>query len=64
MTKPIRIASRSSKLALWQANTVGAMLKHEYEIVKVSTSGDERKDVPIVELGGIGAFAKEVQNAL
>lgn len=64
MAKPIRIASRSSKLALWQANTVGAMLKHEYEIVKVSTSGDERKDVPIVELGGIGAFAKEVQNAL
>ena len=64
MTKPIRIASRSSKLALWQANTVGTMLNHEYEIIKVSTSGDERKDVPIVELGGIGAFAKEVQNAL
>ncbi len=64
MTDPIRIASRSSKLALWQANTVGKMLNHEYEIVQVSTSGDERKDVPIVELGGIGAFAKEVQNAV
>ena len=42
MTDPIRIASRSSKLALWQANTVGKMLNHEYEIVQVSTSGDER----------------------
>lgn len=64
MTAPIRIASRSSKLALWQANTIGKMLNCEYEIVKISTSGDVRKDVPIVELGGIGAFAKEVQSAV
>lgn len=64
MSKPIRIASRSSKLALWQANTVGKLLKHDYEIIEVSTSGDERKDTPIFELGGIGVFAKEIQNAV
>lgn len=64
MTKPIRIASRKSKLALWQANKVGQLLNHEYEIIEVSTSGDEKQDTPIFELGGIGVFAKEIQNAV
>ena len=35
MVKPIRIASRKSKLALWQANTVGKMLATEYEIIEI-----------------------------
>lgn len=61
---PVRIASRHSALALWQANTVGKLLGCEYEIVEVTTIGDEQKDVAIAELGGIGAFAKEVQVAV
>ena len=64
MTKPIRIASRRSQLALWQANTVGKMLNREYEIIEISTSGDDKKDTPIFELGGVGVFAKEIQNAV
>ena len=58
---PLRIASRHSALALWQANTIGKMLDCEYEIVQVTTIGDASKDVAIAELGGVGAFAKEVQ---
>jgi hydroxymethylbilane synthase len=64
MVKPIRIASRKSKLALWQANTVGKMLATEYEIIEICTTGDKRKDTPIFELGGVGVFAKEIQNAV
>lgn len=60
----VRIASRSSALALWQANTVGEMLRCEYEIVRVATTGDINKDVAISELSGTGAFAKEVQIAV
>ncbi len=60
----IRIASRGSALALWQANTVGAMLGCEFEIVEVATTGDINKDTPIAGLGAMGAFAKEVQIAV
>ena len=64
MSSPIRIATRSSKLALWQANKVGKMLNCEYELVKVTTTGDSKTDVSIAEIGGIGAFAKEIQLAV
>lgn len=60
----LRIASRHSELALWQANTVGKMFGCDYEIVEVTTSGDTNTEVPILEMGGIGAFAKEVQLAV
>jgi hydroxymethylbilane synthase len=60
----IRIASRGSRLALWQANKIGELLGEEYEIVEVATTGDVHKDATIEELGGIGAFAKEVQIAV
>ncbi|MFN8015743.1 MAG: hydroxymethylbilane synthase [Acidimicrobiia bacterium] len=62
--KKIRIASRSSKLALWQANFVGQMLDCEYEIIEVSTGGDKNLDVSISQLAGTGAFVKEVQVAV
>jgi hydroxymethylbilane synthase len=61
MSRPLRIASRPSPLAMWQAHTVGKMLDREYEIIEVKTTGDVRRDVSIIELGGIGAFAKEIQ---
>ena len=40
------------------------MLNREYEIIEISTSGDDKKDTPIFELGGVGVFAKEIQNAV
>jgi hydroxymethylbilane synthase len=60
----IRIASRHSELALWQANTVGKMLDCDYEIIEMNTRGDENLEVPISALGANGAFAKEIQVAL
>lgn len=64
MPKTIRIATRNSKLALWQANKVGSLLGCDYELIEVKTTGDVKVDVPISEIGGIGAFAKEVQTAV
>lgn len=60
----IRIASRHSKLALWQANTVGKMFGREFEIIEMDTRGDDNLEVPISSLGANGAFAKEIQVAL
>ena len=64
----LRIATRASTLARWQANRVAQMLKDahsiEVELMFISTQGDERRDVPIHSLGGIGVFVKEVQQAV
>ena len=61
---PLRIATRGSRLALWQAERVAALLGGEAELVIVSTTGDERTDVPIWTIGGTGVFVKEVQQAV
>ncbi|HVE93503.1 MAG TPA: hydroxymethylbilane synthase [Acidimicrobiales bacterium] len=61
---PLRIATRGSELARWQADRVAALLGVEVEIVVVSTTGDRRTDVPLSELGGRGVFVKEVQQAV
>src|SRR5918911_1889845 len=60
----LRIATRGSRLALWQAERVGALLGGDVELVIVSTTGDQRADVPISALGGTGVFVKEVQQAV
>jgi hydroxymethylbilane synthase len=65
----LRIATRASDLARWQADHVAGLLQgaHEglrVEIVPVSTEGDERTDVPLSEIGGKGVFVKEVQRAV
>ena len=63
----IRIATRASDLARWQAEHVGARLAADgrsYELVVVETSGDRRAEVAIRDLGGKGAFVKEVQAAV
>lgn len=65
----IRVATRGSPLARWQAEHVAARLQAvdpavEVELVIVDTDGDRRLDVPIWELGGKGVFAKEVQAAV
>jgi hydroxymethylbilane synthase len=65
----VRVATRGSALALWQAEHVVALLRGvepdlEVEVEVVQTQGDRRRDVPIWELGGKGVFAKEVQAAV
>jgi hydroxymethylbilane synthase len=69
VTPVVRVATRGSALALWQAEHVVALLRQvepglEVEIEVVQTQGDRRRDVPIWELGGKGVFAKEVQAAV
>ena len=65
----LRVATRGSALARWQADHVVALLHKvdpaiEAEVVVVETSGDRRLDVPIWEIGGKGVFVKEVQAAV
>ncbi|NNF56511.1 MAG: hydroxymethylbilane synthase [Acidimicrobiales bacterium] len=62
----IRLATRQSPLALWQANHVAALLQASYPdlevvLVPASTTADERLDLTIAELGGKGAFATQIQ---
>ena len=66
---PLRLATRRSQLALWQAEHVAALLRAAHpglavELVAMSTEGDRRLDVPLSEIGGKGVFATEVQSAL
>jgi hydroxymethylbilane synthase len=61
---PLRIATRGSRLARWQAERVAALLGGDAELVLVSTTGDQRPDVPIWTIGGTGVFVKEVQQAV
>ncbi len=63
---PLRLATRNSPLALWQAETIASALRsnnpdRQVELVSMATFADKRLDLPIAELGGKGAFSKEVQ---
>lgn len=60
----LRLATRGSPLALWQARHVAGLLGDDIELVVVETTGDRRLDRPISELGGQGIFVKEVQAAV
>ncbi len=65
----IRIGTRKSKLALWQANFVANKLKEhfpdlEIELVKITTKGDKILDVPLAKVGGKGLFVKEIEEAM
>jgi hydroxymethylbilane synthase len=65
----IRVATRGSALALWQADHVATLLQSaepslKVDMVVVDSTGDLNRHVPIAELGGKGAFAKEIQAAL
>ncbi len=72
MTAPfLRIGTRGSPLALWQANAVRAALaaahgvaEQAIEIVTIRTTGDQVKDRPLADLGGKGLFTKEIEEAL
>ena len=59
MKRIIRIGTRSSELALWQAKTVAQQLNHleyETEIIKIDGLGDEVLNKPIYEIGVTGVF--------
>ncbi|HZQ85115.1 MAG TPA: hydroxymethylbilane synthase [Acidimicrobiales bacterium] len=60
----MRAATRGSPLALRQTELVAALLGVPVETVVVETAGDQRRDVPIREIGGRGVFVKEVQAAV
>ncbi len=63
----LRIGSRGSQLALWQANTVQNLLAgadYRTKIVTMKTTGDRRTDVPLASIGGKGLFVKELEEAL
>jgi hydroxymethylbilane synthase len=66
---PLRIGTRGSRLALWQANFVAELLRpltasRSIEIVEVETSGDRAGDRPLKEISGEGVFTKEIQRAV
>ncbi|HEX4605929.1 MAG TPA: hydroxymethylbilane synthase [Candidatus Angelobacter sp.] len=63
----LRIGSRGSQLALWQANHVAALLRekgHAVEIEVIKTTGDKITDVALAKVGAKGMFTKEIEEAL
>ncbi len=63
----LRIGSRGSQLALWQANHISALLReqgHEVEIEIIKTTGDKITDVALAQVGTKGMFTKEIEEAL
>ena len=69
MLREIRIATRQSALALWQADYVKARLEAAHPGLRVSllpmtSRGDKLLDAPLAKIGGKGLFVKELENAL
>jgi len=69
VTVRLRVATRGSRLAQWQATAVGDLLRRadphlEIDLVIVTTTGDTRTDVPLHSVGGQGVFVKEIEEAL
>jgi len=67
--KKIRLGTRGSALALWQANHVATLIKQSWsdidtEIIPIKTTGDIRQDVSLAKIGGKGLFIKEIEQAL
>jgi hydroxymethylbilane synthase len=69
MSTSLTIATRGSKLALWQAEHVAGLIRQahadidvEFKVVK--TSGDKILDVPLAKVGGKGLFVKEIEEAI
>ncbi len=66
--KPVRIGTRGSPLALWQAHHVADRLRpladpRPVELVRIETEGDRVRNRALSEIGGDGLFTKEIQNA-
>jgi len=69
MKKTLRIATRKSPLAMWQAEFVKAKLEEahpglEVKLLPMSTKGDKILDVPLAKIGGKGLFTKELEDRM
>jgi hydroxymethylbilane synthase len=67
MNKTIRIGTRGSKLALWQAEYVASLIKpsgYDTEIIPIETRGDKILDVTIAKIGSKGVFTEEIEAKL
>jgi hydroxymethylbilane synthase len=66
MARTLRLGTRGSPLALWQANHVAALLRPlvPVELVPIETTGDQIRDRPLSQIGGEGLFTKEIQRAV
>lgn len=69
MKNTIKIGTRGSRLALWQANWVKDTIKSAFpdvrvDIIKIKTTGDKIVDRPLAMVGGKGLFVKEIEKAL
>lgn len=67
MTKAIRIGTRNSELALWQAHLVQKSLEdlgYTTEIIELSSVGDEILDIPLHQIGSMGVFTKTLDVAM
>lgn len=65
--RPLRIGTRGSALALWQARAVAGALERlgtASELVIITTRGDARQDAPLSALGGKGVFVTEIHDAM
>jgi hydroxymethylbilane synthase len=65
----LRIGTRGSQLALYQANWVKDQLIHAHphlkvSLIKIKTTGDKIQDAPLAKIGGKGLFVKEIEEAL
>jgi hydroxymethylbilane synthase len=63
----LRIGSRGSQLALWQANHIAGLLRgqgHSVEIEIIKTTGDRLQEVTFAQVGSKGMFTKEIEEAL
>jgi hydroxymethylbilane synthase len=68
VSRELRIGTRGSQLALWQANTVKRRIEEDggpaCRIVVIKTSGDRLQEAPLSEVGGKRLFVKEIEDAL
>jgi hydroxymethylbilane synthase len=69
MNSPLRIGTRGSSLALWQAHHIAGLLRsladpRPVELVEIETAGDRVRDAALSQIGGDGVFTKEIQRAL
>lgn len=69
MIRSLRIGTRGSPLARWQAEWVAAQLRESHpdldvQLVEIKTGGDRDRNTPLAALGGTGLFTKEIQHAL
>jgi len=69
MPSELKIGTRGSQLALFQANWVKDQLSHAHPdlnvtLIKIKTTGDKIQDVPLAKIGGKGLFVKEIEESL